>query len=457
MGKQVDFYHIQEPAGDRTPAHVFEHIQGRNKAMLESSYQHVGKGMYSFICSDPILELSSMKHETTVFDPTTGESETYKGDALQYINHHIPKISLPIDVPFYSGFIGYVGYDAVRSYVHIGERKDNQMNMPDMHLMLYTNVIVFDHSEHVIHYIAVAYDDEPLNVLEKRVYEMKKSIQTPMHAESYCPPLQFEETENKETFLKQVRDVQQLIDEHTFEQIVLSKRFVTKGIKHPFSYYKKLRKANPSPYMFYIEYEAYTLFGASPESVVQTNGNSLITNPIAGTSPRGETAEEDAYFKIQLLQNKKELHEHNMLVELSKREMEELCTPDSITVPMYQAVEMYEYVMHIVSKVQGTLRDEYSSIDALIHCLPAGTVSGTPKEDAMCVINRYESTSRGVYGGVVGYINTAFDMNMVLAIRLMTVLGEYGYVQAGAGIVSESIPEKEYEEIYHKVRSFISI
>lgn len=457
MEKQVNFYHIQEPTGNRTPAGTFEVLQGKNKAMLESSYRHVGKGMYSFICANPILDISSTNNETHVLDPLNGEKAKHSGDALSYIKQYIPQMELPISVPFYGGLIGYVGYDAIRSYVHIGERKENPITMSDIHFLLYNDVIVFDHRENVIHYIAIAYDDEEVDVLEQRVQKMKLSIQTPSKEKITCSPLIFKEMEDKELFLDQVKDAQNLMEEKGLEQIVLSKRFVAEGIDNPFAYYKKLRQSNPSPYMFYLEFESYTLFGASPESVVQTNGDTLITNPIAGTSPRGETAKEDTVLKKELLANKKELSEHNMLVELSKREMNILCTPGSITIPVYQAVEMYEYVMHIVSKVQGTLRKEYSSMDALIHCLPAGTVSGSPKTDAMCLINAYELTSRGIYGGAVGYINAAHDMNMVLAIRFMTVIENRAYIQAGAGIVTDSIPEKEYEEILHKARSLTSI
>lgn len=458
MPKKVHFYHIQEPAGNRTPVGAFEVLKGKKKSMLESSHQHLGKGMYSFICSDPILDISSINKETYVFDPIKQQFSKHAGDALLYIKKFIPKMELPINVPFYGGLIGYVGYDAIRSYVHIGERKNTPIHMPDIHFLLYNKVIVFDHHENVIHYIAIAYHEEEMHVLEDRVEQMKQSIQsTTTHSEEDCAPIHFEEMENKEVFLNQVRHAKQLIDTQELEQVVLSKRFFATGMKEPFTYYKKLRESNPSPYMFYLEFKDYTLFGASPESIVQTHGNTIMTNPIAGTSPRGKDVQEDTLLKNRLLKNKKEINEHNMLVNLSKQEIGALCKAESITVPVYQAVEMYEYVMHIVSKVQGTLIDQYSSIDALIHCLPAGTVSGLPKPDAMCLINTFETSARGVYGGAVGYINTALDMNMVLAIRFMTVVQDRAYIQAGAGIISDSIPEKEYEEILHKARSLTNI
>lgn len=454
----VNFYHIQEPASGRTPAEAFEQLSGQQKAMLESTYQHEGKGMHSFLCTDPIQEITSTKQETIVKHMETGKTKTFDGDALSYIKENVQPIKLPISVPFYGGLIGYVGYDAIRSYVHVGERKELPFQMPDIHFFLYNNVVVFDHKEQVIHYIAITYTNESPEVLEERVFRMKQSIQQiEPRPEGSCTPLQFNEIECKEQFIQQVHNAKKQIDQGMIEQIVLSKRFRASGVTDSFSYYKKLRQTNPSPYMFYIECNDFTLFGASPESVVQTKGKKMFTNPIAGTRPRGKNEEDDDRLQKELLNDQKELAEHDMLVELSKREMQALCETDSITVPVYQAIEMYEYVMHIVSKVQGTLKKDYSSIDALIHCLPAGTVSGTPKVDAMRLINQSETTSRGGYGGTVGYINSAFDMNMVLAIRFMTVIGTDAYIQAGAGIVAASDPEKEYEEILHKARSLMNI
>lgn len=455
---EVNFYHIQERATGRTPVEVFQQLPGKQKAMLESSYQHEGKGMYSFLCTNPMQDISSTDQHTHITYTHDGSTKDYPGDALSYIKEHIPEIHLPIAVPFYGGLIGYVGYDAIRSYIHIGERKTIPFDMPDIHFLLFNTVIVFDHNEQVIHYIAIAYHNESMKVLEERVEKLKQSI-TPKEQEhtEHVTPLTFYEMEPKEQFIENVQHAQCVMEEQELEQIVLSKRFRAEKVKNAYSYYKKLRQANPSPYMFYLAFGAYTLFGASPESVVQTTGNQMIANPIAGTSPRGTSAVEDQLLKEHLLNDEKEIAEHNMLVELSKREVRSLCKPDSITVPIYQAVEMYEYVMHIVSKVQGTLRDDISSMDALMHCLPAGTVSGSPKNKAMALINAYEPTSRGVYGGAVGYINTAFDMNMVLAIRCMTVIGTDAYIQAGAGIVADSIPVKEYKEILHKARSLTSI
>src|SRR5699024_8748461 len=224
-----------------------------------------------------------------------------------------------------------------------------------------------------------------------------------------------------------------------------------------FSFYRNLRVANPSPYMFYIDFGPYTIVGASPESLVQTTGDEVITNPIAGTRPRGKTTLEDEAISKDLLSDEKEIIEHEMLVELSKADLKNICDHTSIHVPIYKQIEKYEHVLHIVSEVHGVLKEKVSSLDALIACLPAGTVSGSPRERAMQIINTIEERKRGVYAGGIGYISFNHDINLAIAIRSLVIKDEKAYLQVGAGIVAPSIPEKEYEETLHKARSLTNI
>lgn len=454
--KQANVYHVQEQAKGRTPIELFKNLPGEQKSMLESSFSQDEKGMYSFIATNPVLDISSYDQQTNVRNRRSGEKLVYKGDALDFINEFQEPIDFPVNLPFYGGWIGYVGYDAIRSYVHIGNRKDNPLQMPDIHLLLYDTVSIFDHQEQIIHYVAISFYEEDVETLKERVEKLMQASESKVSRDTSSPTLHFKEMESKELFLRQVKDVQQVMEKEELEQIVLSKRFVATGIENPLSVYEKLRDSNPSPYMFHMEFGAYTLLGTSPESVVQISGDQVLTNPIAGTSPRGRSAEEDFRIQQELLANEKEMDEHMMLLEASKREMEGICEQGTIRIPVHTSVEMFEYVMHIVSNVQGTLKKDFTSMDALMQLLPAGTVSGSPKTDAMCLINEYETTSRGAYGGTVGYISANFDMNMALAIRCMTVKNKRAYIQAGAGIIPASIPEKEYEEIQHKLRSLTS-
>lgn len=225
----------------------------------------------------------------------------------------------------------------------------------------------------------------------------------------------------------------------------------------PFQFYRKLRNANPSPYMFYIDFDEYVLLGASPESLIKTIGSQVITNPIAGTRPRGNTQLEDSYYEKELLEDEKELAEHRMLVDLSRNDIGRVCEPGSITIPKYMVIEKYQHVMHIVSEVKGMMKPEFTGIDALKVCLPAGTVSGAPKIRAMQIINELEKQKRGVYAGAIGYINVNGNMDFALAIRTLVIKDGVAYLQAGAGIVHDSIPENEYIETLNKAKSLLEV
>jgi len=225
----------------------------------------------------------------------------------------------------------------------------------------------------------------------------------------------------------------------------------------PFSIYRKLRTANPSPYMFYIDFADYLIIGASPESLVQTTGRTVVTNPIAGTKPRGKNEAEDAMIAYELLQDPKEVAEHDMLVQLSKDDLHPICKQGSIQVPVYKDIVKYEHVMHIVSETHGILKDHLTSFDALVACLPAGTVSGSPKIRAMQIINELEDERRGFYAGGIGYITFNHDINIAIAIRSLIIKDKIAYVQAGAGIVQDSIAENEYMETLHKAKSLTNL
>jgi anthranilate synthase component 1 len=209
--------------------------------------------------------------------------------------------------------------------------------------------------------------------------------------------------------------------------------------------------------MFYMDYEDHVLLGASPESLIKTKGRTVITNPIAGTRARGETMEEDQKLAKELLEDEKELAEHKMLVDLSRNDLGRVCEPGSIEVSKYMEIERYQHVMHIVSEVQGTLHEEHTGLNALISCLPAGTVSGAPKIRAMQIINDLEAVKRNAYAGAIGYINVNGDVDFALAIRSLVVKDGYAYVQAGAGIVYDSVPELEYAETLNKAKSLLEV
>ena len=234
-------------------------------------------------------------------------------------------------------------------------------------------------------------------------------------------------------------------------QVVLSQRMTCITEKSYFEIYRRLREENPSPYMFLIDYDNYQVIGSSPESLVSVKDGKAITNPIAGTRKRGETPEVDSALEKELMEDKKELAEHVMLVDLGRNDIGKVSKIGSVNVSEFMKIEKFSHVMHITTKVVGDISDDKDGFDALAACLPAGTVSGAPKIRAMEIIEDLENSKRGIYSGAVGYFSYGGDMDMAIAIRTLILKGKTAYLQAGAGIVYDSVPEKEFEEIQNKL------
>lgn len=449
---------IKKNADTLTPVGIYKRLQGTKKFLLESSFQHETKGKYSYIGANPYEEIIGNHKQTKVINVNTKEEKIFNMSTLDYLKEYLPKIDTDIPLPFTGGAIGYVAYDAIREYHDIGlELKDN-LHMPDFHFMLYDTIIVYEHRNETAHIITMNIHQAPEAELDTRLQQINEELSK--HISIPDPDVfevRFEPQIDKDTFIQNVEEAQQYIEDGEAAQIVLSQKMIADMNGDPFSLYRELRTANPSPYMFYIDFSDYLIIGASPESLVQTTGNQIATNPIAGTRPRGKTIAEDEAFQNELLLDEKEIAEHNMLVNLSKADLAAICAPDSIRVPTYQDVVKYEHVMHIVSEVHGILKKDKSSLDALIACLPAGTVSGSPKVRAMQIINEIETTKRGFYAGGIGYISFQHDINLAISIRSLVIKDERAYLQTGAGIVHDSIPEKEYLETLHKAKSLTNL
>ncbi|WP_186575959.1 anthranilate synthase component I [Aquibacillus kalidii] len=442
-----------------TPISVFKRIQGKKKFLLESSANHGEKGRFSFIGMNPYKEIIGDKEQTIVKDLKDGTTKVEEGKPLDVVKRHIPNQELPLPFAFYGGAIGYISYDTIRQYEYIGAELDDEIEMPDIHLMFYQDVVVFDHVKQTVTVITINLDGERTELdLEENIREIEKQIGTPESSKPESPiDVSFEPSIDKRTFMGMVDKAKEHIVNGDIFQVVLSQRMKASFDADPFTFYRKLRIANPSPYMYFIDFEGYIVLGASPESLIKTNGKQVVTNPIAGTRPRGKTVEEDKTFAEELLSDEKELAEHKMLVDLSRNDLGRVCEIGSISIPKYMNIERYQHVMHIVSEVQGTLTPAYSGIDALVSTLPAGTVSGAPKIRAMQIINDLENKKRGVYAGAVGYINMDGDVDLALAIRTMVIKGKNAYVQAGAGVVYDSNPASEYQETLNKAKSLLEV
>lgn len=442
------------------PIEIYKRLTGKKKFLLESTFQHAQKGKFSFLGANPYMELIGTGNETTVIQKETGSSEKYSENALVILKKHFPKIDVEIPLPFYGGAIGYISYDSIRQFERIGADLPDEIEMPDIHLMVYKDVIVIDHKENLLYLIVMNPDREDEKCLDERLQKLETDVRTLKEAEDgelELGPIQFNPEISRNEFKEMVEKAKDYIRKGDIFQVVLSQRFSANIDGNPFALYKKLRQTNPSPYMFFIDFEDYIVLGASPESLVQTQGRTIIANPIAGTRPRGRTIEEDARLVKELLEDEKELAEHRMLVDLSRNDLGRVSKIGSIEIPTYMKIEKYQHVMHIVSEVKGKLRDSLTSIDALISCLPAGTVSGAPKIRAMQIINQLEEKKRGVYAGGIGFINFNLDINIALAIRSLIVKEGKAYLQAGAGIVYDSDSEMEYQETLNKAKSLMEV
>lgn len=443
------------------PIQVFQILPKAKKYLLESSFPHEEKGRYSFIGLHPYQEIIGRGKETMLISDSHVEPLVVHQHALHFLQEIMPKIKLSLPLPFYGGAVGYIGYDTIQSFEDIGPSPFDDRDMPDIHLMLFEDTIIFDHEENKLHFIAIDRNGGTEENRAQRIQKLKQYVEQAKH--TVLPEPQkyaFTPEIDQRKFEENVQIAKNYLQKGDIFQVVLSQRFsreIENEREFGLSFYEQLRRYNASPYMFYIDFLDYTVLGASPESLIETNGSRVVTNPIAGTRKRGQNELEDQALAEELLADEKERAEHRMLVDLSRNDLGRVCEVGSIEIPVYMTIERYQHVMHIVSEVTGKLRSDYSGIDALISCLPAGTVSGAPKIRAMQIINELETVKRGPYGGGIGFINFEHDVHIALAIRSIVMKGNKAYFQSGAGIVYDSVPFNEYMETINKGRSFMEV
>ncbi len=441
-----------------TPIGIFQSIQGKKKFLLESSLKHEQNGRYSFIGAEPFMEMKSIEDRVVIHQ--VGQKEMIReGKFLDIVKEYLPPITLEdAPFPFLGGGVGYIGYDLIRQYEDIGPEGIDELNMPDAHLMFYREVIVYDHFTGLISIVALHHEDESNFEMKaiKIMNEIAISKQTKIRSTnkqtySFQPEISQQHFENLVNIAKQ-----EIIKGEIF-QVVLSQRFKSKFTGDPFQFYRGLRRLNPSPYMFYVDFEDYQVVGSSPESLIKGDSTYVTTNPIAGTRKRGGNETEDEALEKDLLQDEKEIAEHRMLIDLGRNDLGRVCEIGSIEISKYMLIEKYKYVMHIVSEVRGKKLTHLHNTDILASCLPAGTVSGAPKIQAMSIINDLEGIKRNVYAGAVGYFSYHGSFDFALAIRTMVVKDGKAIIQAGAGIVYDSDPEKEFHETLNKARALMEV
>ncbi|KAB7706260.1 anthranilate synthase component I [Bacillus aerolatus] len=460
--KEKMAYKLKEMEGDMlTPIMLYHQMQGEKRFLLESSYKHEQSGRYSFLGMDPVEEYKATGKKAERINHRTDAEEHYEGHSLHQLKSLLGERKTDKQpFPFFGGGVGYIGYDVMFLDELIGEALEDELQMPDVHFMFYDTFIVYDHLLQKVTLAAVdLFGDRTDADLEKALLALEHNVMGTAHPQPVesLETLLFTGNVDQAQFSRMVETAKNHIVRGDIFQVVLSQRLKAAFNGNPFSLYRRLRTSNPSPYMFYIDFKEYTVLGASPESLISVADRDVTTNPIAGTRPRGADEQEDAALERELLNDEKEVAEHRMLVDLSRNDLGRVCEIGTVHLTKYQKIEKYKHVMHIVSEVSGTLKEDVHPIDALSACLPAGTVSGAPKIRAMQIINELESVKRGLYAGAVGYISSDGNLDFALAIRTMIVKDGQAHVQAGAGIVYDSIPGKEYEETMHKAKALLEV
>ncbi|MDA8233528.1 MAG: anthranilate synthase component I [Clostridia bacterium] len=364
---------------------------------------------------------------------------------------------------FYGGAVGYFGYDVVRYIEELPVTAPDELELPDGHFVITGLVLIFDHVKHKLKIVAntrvganpeAAYEAgiESINSLVKILNG--GGIDFPLQNRS-DQPVKITSNMTKDEYVHMVEKAKDYIKAGDIFQVVLSQRFRAPLAANPFDIYRSLRTVNPAPYLFFLNFGDTIIIGSSPEMLVRVEDGVVQTMPIAGTRPRGRNQQEDRLLAEDLLADAKERAEHLMLVDLGRNDLGRVCKYGTVRVSDFMLIENYSHVMHLVSNVQGELEEGKSDFDALRACFPAGTLSGAPKVRAMEIIEELEPSRRGSYGGVIGYFGFTGNMDTCITIRTLLVHGDQVYVQAGAGIVADSDPEKEYEETINKAKALL--
>jgi len=458
-----------------TPITIFKKVSPDGPAyLLESVEGGENLARYSFIGLDPF-----MVYRCRGEDGLLGDGEGVRevgGSPLAVLKGLLGRYRAPqlSELPrFYGGAVGYLGYDLVRLIEKLPDAAEDDLGLPDCMFVFAGTVLIFDHVRHTLKIVhnslvdgdpGAAYDRAEMAIekitaaLQRDLPGEKKSFK--VAADAGLP----EANMAREDFTGMVERAKEYIRAGDILQVVLSQRFRVPFKGDCFRVYRNLRAINPSPYLYYLDFrgifpgrgEGPVIIGSSPEMLVRVEGDLVQTCPIAGTRPRGKNPEEDRALARELLADEKERAEHLMLVDLGRNDLGRVCTAGSVAMTRFMEVERYSHVMHLVSTVQGRLEPGRASFDALQACFPAGTVSGAPKVRAMEIIDEMEPTRRGIYAGAIGYLGFGGNMDTAITIRTVLLHDGYAYVQAGAGIVADSDPAREYQETVNKARALLN-
>lgn len=447
-----------------TPLSAFLKLKGKTCFLFESVEGGEKWARYSFIGSDPSVIIEGRCREVTITKGDHKQNITVKNDTLEVISAELKQYT-PVTDPglprFFGGFVGYIGYDTVRHFEKLPDYCHSGLDLPDIFMMLTDTLVVFDNLTHRIKVISNAHVEDNVdeayekartkidNIVKKlksKTVTLEKSDVSRSNSDAFTSNF------SKKDFLMAVEKVKNYVKAGDVIQTVISQNFQRDTRIPPINAYRALRVINPSPYMYYIETGKSTIVGSSPEILVRVERNTLELRPIAGTRRRGKTVEEDMFFEDELKADPKEIAEHIMLVDLGRNDLGRVAKTGSVKVTELMTIERYSHVMHLVSNVVGKLENGNNAFDVLRASFPAGTVTGAPKIRAMEIIEELEPTRRGPYAGCIGYFDFSGNMDMCITIRTIIFKNKKAYIQAGAGIVADSDPQKEYKETVNKAR-----
>lgn len=458
-----------------TPIRLFQRFAEQDRAFLLESVEGGSQwARYSFIGSDPFLMISGKKGLIHV--EVGGEKKQLFGKPVEELkallrSYRSPKLDgMP---PFTGGAIGFFGYDLLQYYEKLSAHAVDDLNMDDIRFMFCDRIIVFDHVKQQILLVGNLHikdgdTDSEIHAgyeeLSRRLENMAEELQKEgpkenVNRRSIPQDIELGEIHSnltKEQYISNVEQAKEYIRAGDIFQVVLSQRLHIETEVSPLHVYRMLRTLNPSPYMYYLKMDEEIIVGTSPEALVKVDSSGRVeTRPIAGTRPRGETEAQDRQLAAELLEDEKERAEHLMLVDLGRNDLGRVSKFGTVKCDSFMEIEKYSHVMHIVSNVSGALADDKDFFDAFLSCLPAGTVSGAPKLRAMEIIAELEKEARGAYAGAIGYLGFSGNMDSCITIRTIIFRKGRAYVQAGAGIVWDSVPEKEYEETLSKAKGML--
>ncbi|MDZ4858991.1 MAG: anthranilate synthase component I [Candidatus Hydrogenedentes bacterium] len=447
-----------------TPVSAYMKIATDHKFsfLLESVEKADTIGRYSFLSANPSIVFQSKGNQVTITrngEPSTFESLDPLTELKTLMAQYRP---VQIDrVPgFHGGAVGYMSYDQVRFFEKLPDENPDTLGLPDLYFMITDTILIFDHVNNLLKIVSNAHVEKNADGAYDAAVQKIDAISALLKRQLYVPTTTSAHADattkssfSNEGFCDAVRKAKEYISAGDIFQVVLSQRFERKVNASPINLYRALRCINPSPYMLLLQFPDMALVGSSPEVMTQVRNGRCMVRPIAGTRPRGATPEHDLALETELLADEKEIAEHVMLLDLGRNDVGRICKPGTVAPTKRMSIERYSHVMHIVSQVEGDMLDEADAYDALRATFPMGTVSGAPKIRAMQIIDELEPLRRGPYSGGAGYISFNGEMDTCIIIRTMILKDGVAYVQAGAGIVYDSVPEREFEETVNKAKA----